>query len=440
MRQLERILGPEKLQEGLRVYLKQFQFGNATWLDLINILDERTELDLKAWSHAWVEEAGRPSIRTSVEGERVALIQSDPQTNRGLKWTQKMDVAIGGSGVVVTTPVEIETDRAEIRIPPSIAKPEWILPTGGGLAYGDFTLDDSSRMFLLQHLPELKDPLTRGAAWVTLWEEMLSGRVPAASFVDLSMRALPVEDTEQNVQLVLGYVSDAFWTFLSPQQRQERAMKLEQVLRTGLDRAQSSSMKSTYFSAFRSTVTTPEGIAFLERVWRRQEKIPGLTLAEPDEAGMALDLAVRSVPNAVSILEEQRGRFMNPDRKARFEFVMPALLDQQGMRDAWFESLKDVKNRRREPWVLEGLSYLHHPLRAAASEKYVRPSLDLLVEIQRTGDIFFPTRWMNATLGGHNTRSTADVVRGFLEQQKDYPIRLRRIILQASDELFRAVK
>src|SRR6185503_18850020 len=35
MRQLERILGPDKLQEGLQVYLKKFEFGNATWPALI---------------------------------------------------------------------------------------------------------------------------------------------------------------------------------------------------------------------------------------------------------------------------------------------------------------------------------------------------------------------------------------------------------------------
>jgi aminopeptidase N len=197
-------------------------------------------------------------------------------------------------------------------------------------------------------------------------------------------------------------------------------------------------MKATYFSAFRSVVTTADGTAFLERVWGHNEKVPGLTLAEPDEAAMALDLAVRSVPTAAAILEEQRGRFMNPDRKARFEFVMPALSDKQETRDAWFQGLKDVNNRRREPWVLEGLQYIHHPLRAAQSEKYIPTSLEMLVEIHRTGDIFFPTRWMNATLGGHNTKSAASTVRDFLSRQKDYPVRLRRIILQAADELFRA--
>ena len=438
MRQLEHILGPEKFQDGLRVYLKQFQFGNATWLDLVQILDDRTDLDLKAWSHAWVEEAGRPVIKTDVAPDHVTLTQSDPQPGRSLHWTQHMDVLMGTASNATPVPFDMQTERADLKFPPNISKPEWVLPNGGGLAYGNFILDDATRSFLLKHLPDVKDPLTRGAAWVTLWEETLDHRVRPTDFIDLAMKSLPTENTEQNVQLVLSDTSDAFWTFLSDAERRERSAKLEQALRSSLAQAPTSTMKATYFTAFRSTVTTPEGIALLERVWRRQEKIPGLVLAEPDEASMALDLAVRSVPAAAAILEEQRGRFMNPDRKARFEFVMPALSDQQATRDAWFENLRDVKNRRREPWVLEGLQYLHHPLRAAQSEKYIRPSLDLLIEIQRTGDIFFPTRWMNATLSGHNTRSAADVVRTFLNEHKDYPIRLRRIILQASDELFRA--
>jgi aminopeptidase N len=438
MRQLERILGSEKFQDGLRVYLKQFQFGNATWLDLIQILDDRTDLHLKAWSHAWVEEAGRPVIKTEVAPDHVTLTQSDPQPDRSLRWTQHMDVLMGTASTATPVPFDMKTERADLKLQANISKPEWVLPNGGGLAYGNFILDDATRSFLLQHLPELKDPLTRGAAWVTLWEETLDHRVRPTVFIDLAMRSLPTEDTEQNVQLILSDTSDAFWTFLSDAERRERSAKLEQTLRAGLAQAGTSTMKATYFTAFRSTVTTPEGISLLERVWRRQEKIPGLILAEPDEASMALDLAVRSVPNAAAILEEQRGRFMNPDRKARFEFVMPALSDQQTTRDTWFENLRDVKNRRREPWVLEGLLYLHHPLRAAHAEKYIRPSLDLLIEIQRTGDIFFPTRWMNATLSGHNTKSATDIVRTFLNEHKDYPIRLRRIILQASDELFRA--
>jgi aminopeptidase N len=436
MRQLERILGPEKLQQGLRVYLKEFQFGNATWPDLIRILDERTEADLAAWSHAWVEEAGRPSIKTSIEGDRVTFIQSDPLQGRTLRWTQQMEVLAGASDGFVSVPLEIHGESAQLAVPAA----SWILPSGGGLAYGDFTLDATTRSFLLQRLPTLKDALARGAAWVTLWEEMLNHQVQPAEFIDLAMRAIPAEDTEQNVQLILDYTGDAFWTFLSGSERGQIALRLEGILRSGIQQAASPSMKATYFAAFRSMVTTPEGIAFLERVWRRQEKIPQVTLGEPDEASMALELAVRSVPAASTIVEEQHKRFTNPDRKARFEFVMPALSDRPETRDAWFERLRDVNNRRREPWVLEGLQYLHHPLRGNQSEKYIRPSLELLTEIQRTGDIFFPSRWINATLNRHSTPSAAQSVRTFLDEQKDYPVRLRRIVLQAADELFRAAR
>src|SRR5438132_4669167 len=150
LRQLERILGPEKFQDGLRAYLKQYQFGNATWLDLIKILDDRTELDLTAWSHAWVEEAGRPSIRTVVNGGRLTFVQSDPQSGRSLRWTERMEVVLGNGQTTTSIPIEIQNERTEIPLPANSSPPHFILPTGGGLAYGDFTLDDASRAFLLR--------------------------------------------------------------------------------------------------------------------------------------------------------------------------------------------------------------------------------------------------------------------------------------------------
>src|SRR5256885_12863829 len=46
-----------------------------------------------------------------------------------------------------------------------------------------------------------------------------------------------------------GYLDDLFWGFLSDATRREIAPQLENVLLAGIDRAKSSSMKSTYFSA-----------------------------------------------------------------------------------------------------------------------------------------------------------------------------------------------
>ena len=120
---------------------------------------------------------------------------------------------------------------------------------------------------------------------------------------------------------------------------------------------------------------------------------------------------------------------------------MPALSDDAAERGRFFASLSDLSNRQHEAWVLDGLRSLHHPLRAASSAGYVRPSLEMLQEIQRTGDIFFPKRWMDATLGGHRSPAAAQTVRTFVDALPPrYPDRLRRIILSSADDLFRSAR
>src|SRR5262249_15625452 len=139
------------------------------------------------------------------------------------------------------------------------------------------------------------------------------------------------------------------------------------------------------------------------------------------------------------ILGRQLAQTQDPDRKERLAFVMPALDDDPKVRCRFFLTLRSVTNRAHEPWVLEGLTYLHHPLRAFSSERYIAPSLKLLREIQRTGSIFFPKQWMDATLRGHATPAAAQTVRTFLAKlPASYPARLRMTIESSADELFRA--
>ncbi len=75
-----------------------------------------------------------------------------------------MDGATGRSSRVISAiscrcPVELHDERHRSRsCPPAAAAPQFVLPTGGGLGYGDFTLDDSTRSYLLQNLPEFERP------------------------------------------------------------------------------------------------------------------------------------------------------------------------------------------------------------------------------------------------------------------------------------------
>jgi len=370
----------------------------------------------------------------------LTIAQSDPMTGRSLVWPQRLIVTLGYSDGLRHVPAYLEGRPIAVAGAAGLPRPLFILPNGGGLGYGLFLLDSDSRRYLLDHVEEVPDPLTRGAAWVTLWDNLLEGQVTPSEFANAALRAAPLESDEQNVQRILSYLVRTFWRFLPASERTSRSVALETMLRAGLERATTASQKAAWFNAFRDTVLTGDGLAWLERVWRREERVPGLPLAESDEITMAEELAVREVPETQAILRAQLERTQNPDRKTRFAFVMPALSPDASVREQAFERFRSVDNRRREPWVQESLQYLNHPLREPESNRFVTPALELLREIQQTGDIFFPTRWTESTLGGHRSPEAAAAVRAFLAKQPDYPERLRWVILTAADELFRAAR
>ena len=217
-------------------------------------------------------------------------------------------------------------------------------------------------------------------------------------------------------------------------------MKLETALKTHLDSAETVSLKSSFFHALRSVTLTDGGISWLKNVWMKSDSITGLKFSERDYMYMATELALRGKSETADILNTQLERIENPDRKARFKFVMPALSNDELIRDTFFENLKKEQNRAREPWVQQAVGYLHHPLRARSAQKYIRPSLEILEEIQKTGDIFFPSRFINATLAGHHSLSSVEIVNCFLEEHPDYSPKLKLKIFQASDRMFRASK
>ena len=447
MKQLELLVGEETFRDGLREYLGVHAFGNATWPELIAILDRRSTLDLAAWSRAWVEEPGRPTIETALvggssgtgsgEAHRLTFRQADPR-GRGLRWAQPLRPWVAGPGHPGIAFPAVTLDGHEVSFsfdaPRSVGA---VLPNGDGIGYGRFPLDDGSREWLLDNLPALEPAIPRAVAWLTLWDELLDGDVPPRSWMTLATAALEREVEELLVARMLGDLETTFWRFLTGEERLEAAPTLEALLWRRMEVADRPSLKASFFNTYRDIALTEVALDRLVSVWTRGGGIRGLPLSERDLTALAQALALREVGSAEGILDRQAERIENPDRRAEFAFVRPALSADPAVRDSFFASLADPASREREPWVLEGVGFLHHPLRVASSDRYLLPSLVMLEEIQRTGDIFFPKRWLDATLGGHSSPAAAEAVRGFLAERPDYPSRLRAKILQSSDLLFR---
>ncbi len=439
MRQLERLMGPDALRDGLREYLKKFAYGNATWPDLIAILDPFTPADLAAWNKVWVNETGRPEFRYSMkqEGGRIKELIVTQQGENGTKrvWPQLFEIALGYPDRVVELTVPMSTASVTLSEAVGLPIPDYILFNSSGQGYGLFPVEQ----VLLRKVPDMASPLMRASAYVSLYENMLNKKtgITPVLLADALVNRLDKETEELSLDLITNQLSTIYWQFFTPAKRAEWSEYLEGKVWESMQQISDPNKRKVVLKLYQNVALSQQAQQRLYEIWQSQQAPAGVTLTEDDYTSLALALAVRDYP-VNGILEKQLTRIKNPDRQKRLRFMMPALSAEVGVRDAFFASLKEEENRDQESWVAAALGYLHHPLRAATSQKYLPESLDLLEEIQRTGDIFFPSAWLNATLGSYQSREAERSVRDFLEQHPYYNPRLKAKLLQAADNLFRA--
>lgn len=483
LNQLEKLIGEERLRGALREYLREYAYGNATWEELVEILDRQSDMDLLSWSDAWVMESGRPTIairhlrnlpgedsgrkqlEENKEGKSKKLFtgfvfRQEDTLERGLFWEQEFTVARCSPDLVVEHNVRL--DSSEVTVEMEIPRGTFVLPDSRGEGFGFFKLETEFPMGTYFKSIRTMNPVQRAMFARTLRGYFLAGgHISYHRYFDHLRPMLREETNELNLQTLIDYTKEVYWLFLHcgaqygppceiGKKNQSVLMEHghwpdwwahespEEILLDKMKTSGSVSSRYACFKGFVSMVVSYDGLEMLKKVWNGRQSFEGLTLSERDYYDIALELAVREVKDWEIILNYQEKRIEDPELKKRFAFVRQAVDADPEKRDSFFEWITNSENRRREPWVLEALYYLHHPLRTESSVRYIPRSLELLEEIRNTGDIFFPRDWIKTTLRYHRSDEAMEAVMSFLESRPDYPVKLRRIILQAIDIPWRA--
>jgi aminopeptidase N len=362
MRELERMMGAAAFQAGLRQYLKTYAYGNATWKNLVDVLQQHTPHDLRAFSTSWFEQAGMPELD-----------------------------ALNNSFAYGVAPEARSVDQEA-------------------------------------------SALVRARSWLNVWELTVAGKIPPSELMDLILARLPVEPDSQIVAVQLSYLEELFWRYMKPEQRRGIAPKLEKVLEALLTTREEPRIVRAAYRTMVRTASSERAIERLREIWEGQQSPYGFPLTETDFSVLACELAVRGV----DVTTQQLARIENADRRARFSFILPALAQDVPTRDDFFQRVCRAENRTREPWVVSALRYLHHPLRNEAGLRYLAPSLGLLDELQRTGDIFFPKAWLDASFSGYQSPEAVEIIRKYIAENPTLSQPLRQKLLQAADPVFRA--
>ena len=274
-----------------------------------------------------------------------------------------------------------------------------------------------------------KDEMVRCSILMTLYENMMNGTVTPDWLSRSLLSYLPTEINPLLFSLSMGYLSGSLRLM------SHHPQELESVLRSMISTNRSESFRLQAFRMLLSQARTQSTAYWLYDIWKTRHAPEGCSLSENDYVSLSYELAVRMPERADSIVAEQYGRLTNPDRKAQYKFISPAVSPLESVRDSVFNALMIAENRRIEPWASSALYYLNHPLRQDESIKYIRPALEKLQEVQRTGDIFFPSSWVGSLLQGHNTQAAREEVDSFLTV--DYPKMLGLKIKQRADHLYR---
>ena len=398
------MIGEEYFRAGIKEYLNKFAFSNATWDNLIEILDSYTSEDLRSWSNIWIKERGRPEVSlTKVGTDSLSISQSDP-FKRGVEWNQKIRNEITEDGT--------------------------ILPNIDGKGYGLFVTDSLNMERIMNKLSQLPT-LSRESALINLYENMMAGRLNPGRFSDALCSLINDETNKIIFSRAVSYLSSVNYHFLIGTDYSKRAADLLWNI------ASHHNISEFRITAFRSLLGFAWGaewnILFSDILYNTQ-KYKALKLGERDFITLSYEYALRE-PLAFKEIEEQARRLINgKDRIAEFEFVYPFIIGDNVVRDSLFKTLLKSENRMVEPWAATALGYLCHFSRKESAVNYILPALQILPEIQKTGDIFFPANWLRALLSGQKGEQASEIIQNYLKNSNIHPL-LRGKVLQQADHI-----
>ena len=437
MRQLEAILGETKFREGMQSYIETYANANAEWDDLIAILDEKTDQDLRKWSEVWVNQAGRPVISANIEYESDNIFSFElrqvAEDGSDKVWPQGFDIGLVYEDRVEQLEVSMVDRKMQLTEAIGKARPNQIIYNYNGFGYGVFPLPEQD----LSKLTLLEEEVAKGHAYLNLFENTLMGNIDANSAFSFFLKALETEDNELIAQLLSNQIQTLFWKYFSEVQRSEGLTTLFPVVEGVLNGQSASNIKKIAYHLLANTGYQHESLQLLYAIWSGERNIEGLKLNQQDKSSLALQLALYDHPKANAITAAAEDQINNDYRKQRFQFLKHAVSEFPEIRQQVFEDFKKAENRETESWVTAANNYIHHPLRQAESIQYLPTALDLLEEIQLTGDIFFPKGWLASTVGNYTSAEAMAMVDDYLTQNPNLKPNLKSKLLMVVDDMYR---
>jgi aminopeptidase N len=205
---LERWVGPEKFQQGVRDYLGAHAWKNAKAEDLLSALDKATGKDVTLFASSFLDQPGIPmvSVTTSCKGGKLAGVDLEQQPWRPLGSQAPTDklwrvpVCMRFDGQKDESCTELTKASQHEGGPAGASCPTWVQPNANASGYYRFSVPDA-KLLALASSPKLT-PADRLAVLSNAWAMVRSGKTG----VETVLKVLPSLDKETNHEVVAAEI------------------------------------------------------------------------------------------------------------------------------------------------------------------------------------------------------------------------------------------
>lgn len=265
LKQLVAYVGRDAFLEGARRYFKRHAYGNTQLGDLLSVLAETSGRDMTAWSRSWLQTAGvnvlTPVVTYDGEG-RVAELAVTQEAAASHPELRPHRVAVGlyrltPEGELVRyarAETDVSGERTVVAELAGAQRPDLVLVNDDDLTYCKVRFDEVSLATLREHLGDITDPLARALCWSALWNLTRDALLPARDFVSLVLSSAGRESDIGVLQMLHAWAQSALVHYAAPAWRAEGGRALAEGALAELRRAEPGSQHQLTWARFFAAV------------------------------------------------------------------------------------------------------------------------------------------------------------------------------------------
>ncbi|MFF9627631.1 aminopeptidase N [Streptomyces fradiae] len=446
LKQLVAYAGREAFLEGARRYFKRHAYGNTTLGDLLAVLEETSGRDLKAWSRSWLETSGvnalTPVVTYDAAGDRVAELAveqegAEARPHRAVVGLYRLE---GGALVrYARAETDITGARTVVAELAGAERPALVLVNDEDLTYCKVRFDADSLATLRAHLGDVTDPLARALCWSALWNMTRDALLPARDFVRIVLDFAGRESDIGVLQMLHSWVLTSLVHYAAPEWRATGGPLVARTALAELRAAEpGSEHQLTWARFFAAVAESGEDLALLEGLLAGTESVPGLDVDQELRWALLAPLAAHGRADE-SVLDAELARDDTASGKRHQVRCLAARPSEAVKAQAWADVVESdrLSNALVEATIAGFAQPSRRDLTAPYTDRYFAAIERVWAErsIQIGMDVvrgLFPALQDRA--------ETLEATDAWLAAHEDAAPALRRLVLEARDDLARALR